>query len=233
MKKTKKDTWIKRKLRENPALRETLRAFGRSGRHSLLLKFFSVKKGIYQLTKEQTEALNKLVRKIPPELEISPEWRSLEQAEIRFGDSLVPQISRLWKAHALALTRNLAFELTPLVHIRRAERCLNASAAWLDFNGFKDEYHFYFCRRKMLEYLRDVGIEEKRIICWDGIERCVFERVSAVNYLRSLKPGVKREGKRSGMKGRRYNERYQVGGWEIPHDLLEKLEIETAPFSPI
>lgn len=141
-------------------------AFGPSGRKNFWRRLLGIEKPLWRLSIPEAKRLLGLIEKVPKEVYFKPGWEGLAVAEIKFGMSLAPVAKRLWHAKAMRLTRNLAGELSMIVHIERAADALRLSPSWLDVHGLKTLYDYQISPSVMLHFLREAGTPERRIPFW-------------------------------------------------------------------
>lgn len=213
--------------------RELCAAFGPSGRRHFFRRLFGVEKPLWRLSNKDAERLVELIKQVPKEVYFKPGWEGMAVAEIKFGMSLAPVAKRLWHAQAMRMTRNLAGELTMIVHIERAADALRMSPCWLDVLGLKALYNYPFNPASMLGYLREAETPERRVLRWDAITSCTFDHDYARKYLDSLKPGEHRPGVQLGRKLAVPMDKRLIGGWMIKSEIMEALGTEMhIPFWP-
>lgn len=208
-------------------------AFGPSGKRRFWRRLLGIEKPLWRLSIMDAKRLLGLIEQVPKEVYFKPGWEGLAVAEIKFGMSLAPVAKRLWHAKAMRLTRNLAGELTMIVHIERAAEALRLSPAWLDVQGLQTLYGYQISLPVMLRFLREAGTPERRVLRWDAITSCTFDHDYARKYLDSLKPGEHRPGVRRGRKIAEKMDKRMVGGWMIKSEIMEALGTEMhIPFWP-
>ena len=186
----------KEALAERLALRK---AFGAPPRHLFLRTLLGAPRRLGRLTDAQVEALYTLQASVNTIYDFGEGWETMACVEIAFGESLRGHVSELRDAEAFRLVKNFAGQLTPLVHTERAAQKLRMSPDWQDAFGLISRHGYKLQLPYLLRYLKEAGIESKRITRCDGIYCDVFRVEAAVRYQDSILTGyTRREGKKTG-----------------------------------